>query len=117
MIAGIVIGCYALAWLYTARLLYGRWRANGIDHNREHLPYVCPDTAKAIDSWNEIDRGPVMAGALALGLIWPLTLIAVPVIRFIDSAPQLSQAEMRDRLRARDRRIAELEREAGIRPG
>jgi len=114
MIAAVVIGCYAVAWLYTARWFYGRWRAKGIDHNRKDLPCLCPDTAKAIESWNEIDRVPVMMGALGLGLLWPLTLIAVPVIRFMDSAPQLSQAELRDRLTERDRRIAELEREAGI---
>jgi hypothetical protein len=113
VIAGIVIGCYAIAWLVTARVLYGRWRAKSIDHNVGSFSYT---TKRAVASWNEIDRGPVMAGALGLALIWPLALLALPVIAFMDSAPQLSQAELRDRLAERDRRIAELEREAGIRP-
>jgi hypothetical protein len=116
MITGIVIVCYALAWLCTARLLYGRWRASGIDKKRKDLPYVCPTTAEAIASWNDIDRAAVMIGALGLGLIWPLIPSGIFLIRWLDSAPQLSQAEMRDRLAARDRRIAELEAEAGIRP-
>jgi hypothetical protein len=116
MIVGIVLGCYAVAWLLTARPLYGRWRAKGIDAKRRDFKYLCPDTPAAIREWNSIDRGPVMIGALGLGLLWPLLPAFILVTRFLDSAPQLSQAEMRDRLAERDKRIAELEREAGIRP-
>jgi hypothetical protein len=112
MIIGIVLGCYAVAWLFTARVLYGRWRAKGVDHYTDY-PYGYA-TERAIDSWNDISRGPVMAGALTLALLWPLVPGALLVIRFMDSAPQLSQAEMRDRLAARDRRIAELERELNL---
>lgn len=101
MIAGIVLGCYALVWLYVARRLYGTWRAR-LKDKREWYP--------------DIDTVPVMLGALATALVWPLVPIAAALIRFMDSAPQMSQAEMRDRLAARDRRIAELEREAGISP-
>jgi len=113
MIAGIVVGCYALAWLYTARALYGRWRAKGIDKDAARFGYT---TESAINSWNEIERAPVMVGALGLALLWPLVPAALLAIRFLDSAPQLSRAELRDRLAERDRRIAELERENGLTP-
>jgi hypothetical protein len=111
MSAGIVLGCYAIASLITARLLYGRWRAKGIDANAANFGYT---TDSAIDSWNEIDRGPVMAGAFGLGLLWPLVPVFILLIRFMDSAPQVSQAELCDRLRERNRRIADLERELGL---
>ena len=100
MIAAIAV-CYAVVWLFTARRLYGTWRARMKDN----------------DSWYpDIDTGPVMLGALALALAWPLVPVLVLLVRFMQSSPVLSQAEMRDRLAERDRRIAKLEREAGIRP-
>ena len=99
MIAAIVLGCYAVAWLLMARRLYGTWRARMKDKG---------------NWYDDIDTGPVMLGALALGLFWPLVPAVFLLIRFMDSAPQMSQAEMRDRLTERDRRIAELERAAGI---
>lgn len=107
--------CYGLGWLVTARRLYGNWRAKGIDGYRERNS-VSGTHARARAKWDRDNRAPVMTGALGLALIWPLIPIAVLVIRFMDSAPQLSQAEMRDRIGERDRRIAELEREAGVTP-
>jgi hypothetical protein len=115
MIAGIILGCYALAWLYTARALYGRWRAKGIDRRLKDR-YLASTTAASIDAWNEIDRGSVMIGALAVALLWPLVPAFILLIRLMDGSPQLSRAEMRDRLAERDRRIAELERENGLTP-
>lgn len=92
---------YAIMWLFAARWLFGHWRAR----------------MKDSDGWYEdIDTVPVMLGAFALALIWPLVPVLAALVRFMKSSPVLSQAEMRDRIWERDRRIAELEREAGIRP-
>ena len=101
VIPSVIISCYALAWLFTARRLYGTWRARLRDRN---------------DWYDDIDTAPVMLGALALALIWPLVPAFMLLARFMQNSPVLSQAEMRDRLAERDRRIAELEREAGIGP-
>lgn len=101
MIIGIAAACYAIVWLLTARRLYGTFRARMIDQN----------------SWyDDLDTAPVMLGALALALIWPLVPLLLLLVRFMKSSPVLSQAEMRERIGERDRRIAELEREAGIQP-
>jgi hypothetical protein len=100
MITWIGVPAYLTAWLFSARWLFGHWRARMIDSS---------------NWWDDIDNGPVMLGALALALIWPLIPVFGALIRFMKSSPVLSQAEMRDRLGERDRRIAELEREAGIR--
>jgi hypothetical protein len=118
MITGIVLGCYAVAWLLTARLLYGKFRASSIDANIRRYPssYPAANMPGALEKWNNVDRPIVMGAAVGAALAWPLIPIALLVIRFLDSAPQLSQAEMRDRLNERDKRIAELERETGIRP-
>lgn len=92
---------YAITWLFAARWLFGHWRARMKD-NREW--------------YDDIDTAPVMLGAFALALIWPLVPVFAGLIRFMKSSPVLSQAEMRERIGERDRRIAQLEREAGIRP-
>ena len=113
----LAIGCYVATWLYTARALYGRWRAKSIDKDLREFPLLYRTTAKAIESWNDIDRLGAMPGALALALLWPVIPAFLLVVRFMDGSPVLSQAEMRDRIAARDKRIAELEREAGITPG
>jgi hypothetical protein len=112
----IVAAClmYMTAALYAARWLYGHWRARSIDK----LDCYPPTTEKAIENWNDIDRGPIMGAAVLCGLFWPLTAIIGPlgilVYRFLNSTPVLSQSELRDRLAERDKRIAQLEREAGI---
>jgi hypothetical protein len=96
----IGVPAYAVTWLFSARWLFGHWRASMKDNG---------------DWWDDIDNVPVMLCALAVALIWPLIPVFGALIRFMKSSPVLSQAEMRDRLGERDRRIAELEREAGIR--
>jgi hypothetical protein len=100
VILWIGVSAYLTAWLFSARWLFGHWRARMKDGG----------------SWyDDIDTGPIMLGALALALIWPLVPVFGALIRFMKSSPILSQAEMRARIGERDRRIAELEREAGIR--
>jgi hypothetical protein len=98
MIWGIM-AAYGAAWLYVARYLFGHWRASMKDHG----------------GWyGDIDTAPVMLGAFGLALIWPAVPVLYLLVRFVKSSPVLSQSEMRERIAERDRRIAELEREAGI---
>lgn len=94
MIAGIVAGCYAIAWLVTARCVFYAMRAD---------EYAPDDKMDA-----------VLLGILSVfaGLLWPLALPVALVMWH----PRKTPAELREQLEARDRRIAELEREAGIRP-
>jgi hypothetical protein len=119
LIALAATAIYFITGLYVARWFYGRWRRRGIDHRMERNSSIYPRTTEnAIDWWNDIDRPFAMAGALAASLVWPLSLIvgwlAIRAARFLNATPVLSQAEMRDQLTARDRHIADLERQLGI---
>ena len=96
MITCIVIGCYAIAWLYTARRIY----------------YVFRE-ADFVDDGDLIDYAAAGFFSFFLALLWPLALPMTLVMWH----PRKTPAELREQLKARDRRIAELEREAGIRPG
>jgi len=93
MIAAVVIGCYAVAWLVTARLAFYAIRSD--------------DTMAPDDGFEAVMMGllSVIAGAF-----WPLALPVALVMWH----PRKTPAELQEQIRARDRRIAELEREAGI---
>jgi hypothetical protein len=118
MIAAIVTGCYALAWLAAARWLYGRWRGNGTGERecRKHgtaehrrLSYqrreCCYDAAPGADGANA-------AIAMAVAVLWPLVLFTAAV-RFKPRPTAMEQQEASERLTAR---VAELESELGIKP-
>lgn len=109
------VAAYAAAGLAAARILYGRWRAQSIDVNARNYPNLY-SPANAVATWNRIDRTGVMAGALAAAFFWPVKLpvaALIPVIiRFMNATSVLSRVEMQARIAERDRRIAELEREA-----
>ena len=118
MITAIVPGCYALAWLLTARLLYSRWRGSGTGNRqcRQHgtaelrrLRYqrvrCCYDAAPGSDGENA-------ACAMAAALIWPLVLLTAAV-RYKPRPTAMEQREAQERLTAR---VAELESELGITP-
>jgi hypothetical protein len=111
----IACAAYLAVGMFWARHLYGRWRAKGIDRTRRHYEYTCSTTAEAITYWNNVNRGPVMTGAFFIGLAWlvtvPVIAVASLVARFLSSTPVVSQAEANDRVKARDRRIADLEAE------
>lgn len=94
MITGIVIGCYAGVWLFVARRALYAIRADG------SMPVAD----------GRIDRVMVGVVAMAIGLLWPLAL----PITLIMWHPRKTPSELREQLHARDERIAELEREAGI---
>jgi hypothetical protein len=102
VLAGIVLSCYAVAWLVTARVLYGRWRAS----------------PTAISSWNNdvyshrlaAANPEIAARAMLAALLWPFLLLAA-VVRFRPPPTAAERAAVEKELKAR---IAELEREAGI---
>jgi uncharacterized membrane-anchored protein len=91
--AGIVLGCYALAWLVTARLFVA-WLREG----------------------DGIDMVDAMA-ATACSVLWPVLaagFIAVWLVKVLVLSENPLAFRQR-RLAERDRRIREMEREAGIR--
>jgi hypothetical protein len=99
MTAGIVLACYAVAWLAFARLLYGRWRVTGLHHWE-------------IGGYYSDARDPEIAGrAMLAALLWP-TVILTALVRFRPPPTAAERAAHEKKLKAR---IAELEREAGIR--
>jgi hypothetical protein len=125
----IAAGC-VLAYLgvaaWSMRWLYGRWRAHAIDEGLRRYPSLCEGTAAgAVKRYNEYDRGLVSGCSAIAGFLWPFaapaTLVAVVIRRLLETAPRLSEAERRAeqeelgvRLREREGRIRELERELGI---
>jgi hypothetical protein len=120
LIVAAICAAYLAVALYAARSLYGRIRAHSIDVNRDRYPLSYGTVEAAVKSWDELDRGPVMALAALCALAWPLAAVVVPLgvlaYRFMSSTPILSQSELQARVAERDKRIAELEREAGLRP-
>jgi len=121
MTAVIVPACllaYFASALFAARWLYGYLRARGIDANIRDYPSLHGygrDAGKAVREWNRADRPPVILVAVISGLVWPAVVPAVAagwlLVRFLNTTPILSRAEMAERATRRDRRIAELERE------
>ena len=118
MITGAILGCYALAWLFTARSLYHRWRSietsardcaqHGSPARRRASwkpPDCCFDKAALTDS-------AAAAAGIGTGLLWPAVLL-VAAIRFRPPPTAAERAEENVRL---TKRIGELEREAGIKP-
>jgi hypothetical protein len=95
MIAGIVTGCYAAAWLLTARLLYGRWRGEWQNYRGQY----------SLPSY-------VAAAVMAIAVVWPLVWCAA-LVMFRPPPTAAERATAEARLKAR---VAELEREAGITP-
>jgi hypothetical protein len=119
MIAGIVLGWYALAWLATARALYGRWHGritgardcntHGTEKERErrvlrHGPCCYDET--------HTGNGENAAFAMLTALLWPLVLFTAAV-RFRPPPTAAERAAADAKLKAR---IAELERENGLTP-
>ena len=102
MIAGIAAGCYALAWLVSARIVFYVARQD---------EYLAPDDG--------MDYMLLAAMSVLTGLMWPLALpIALVVWHPRKTATELREAAAtaeweRQKLATR---IAELEREAGISP-
>ncbi|MFC9287247.1 hypothetical protein [Streptomyces sp. NPDC057052] len=117
-VAGIL--AYAVADLYAARHLYGRWRARKIDKEFKRTSIIYGRRSdeerlrEAHRYWAETDRPFVMVGALAAATAWPLTLAALVLARWMDSAPTRASAELQADRDQMARRIAELERELGI---
>lgn len=114
------VTAYLMAWLGCARLLYGHWRVRSIDSNVRRYPSLYRETDErgVPKYWIESDRAEVQVAAISAGLVWPVALPLVVILpllgRFVEGSRRLSQSEMRRRAAAQDRRIAELEREAGI---
>ena len=106
MIAGVVLGCYAVAWLLTARVLYGRWRGeltrlDGFDHYCRE----CRSYSRSLASDHE-----TVIRVIVAALFWPLTLMVFLVV-FRPPPTAAERAAAEKKLKAR---IAELEREAGL---
>jgi hypothetical protein len=83
---------------------------------RRHLPRAW---AKARDFWCESGniRGSVKAQTIAMFLLWPVMLAGLAVTGRLDHVIDAADPVMLARkIGERDRRIAQLEREAGIRP-
>ena len=116
MIAGIVLGCYAVTWLLTARILFARWRGadvgrrdchrHGSEHHRFKSDKCCYDSTSAAD-------GEAAFYAITAAVAWPLVLL-VAAVRFRPPPTAAERAEAEKKLKAR---IAELEREAGLTQG
>lgn len=117
LIASAALGHLA-ATLYIARHLYGRWRATDIDRNvTRRRAYsqagLHVHLIEARNSFN-VDRTYYMTGALAAAFVWPVTLAAIGIYRWLDSSPVQSATELeadRNRMAAR---LADLERDLGI---
>ncbi len=108
-------GAYFALWLLTARTLYARWRVNW-DMSRHSCP-VHGDPHRG--SWQKccFDQpadalGAAAAAAMAVALLWPMVLL-VALVRFRPPPTAAERAETENRLTAR---VAELERELGMRP-
>lgn len=102
---------YTTVGLYSARHLYGQWRAREID--RWCRSYGS-ELEGAIDNFGHFDKPLYIAAALMAATFWPITLLGHMVIRFLDSTPVRSRAEMEAESQRQADRIAELECELGI---
>ncbi len=96
MITWIVVAGYTVATLLCGRIVFAAMRAD--------------DTMAPEEGFEA-----VLLAALSMmtGLFWPLALPVALVMWH----PRKTPAELREQIDARDQRIAELERELGIRSG
>jgi hypothetical protein len=102
MITGIVLGCYAVAWLFTARVLYGRWR--GVIKPRPFQCWSCwSDLGAARDA-------EVAAWAIIAGALWPAALLVALVV----FRPPPTAAEQAAENAKLTKRIGDLERELNL---
>lgn len=65
---------YTAITLWTARHLYGHWRAHNIDRQIDHPWLGQPDLHEAVDHFNRVDQPFYMLGALTAALTWPIYL-------------------------------------------
>jgi hypothetical protein len=108
MIAAIIAGCYALAALFAARVLYGRWRSELMALGSfEHYCNNCRTLRYALAT----DREAAMR-AMAAAVAWPLTLLVFAVV-FRPPPTATERAAAEAKLKSR---IAELEKELGVQP-
>lgn len=106
MTSGIVLGCYAVVSLITARLLYARWRGEmKALGGFELYCRKCRAYAASLASDHETVLRVIIAA-----LFWPLALLVFAVV-FRPPPTAAERAATEARLKAR---IAELEREAGL---
>lgn len=114
LVAVPLVFAYTIVGLLTARAVYGRTRQRGIDAlskgRRPHDP---------VDAWEcSFRRRDAILDGLFLGFFWPATLIAWALERFITGSPPPSAYELEAEKRELSQRLAELERELGIKgPG
>jgi len=125
MIAAIILGCYAVAWLFTARLLFARWRQAEI--GSRYCETHGSATSRRLDARYPFGTKPVKccldqpgwadwfaaSAAAAAALIWPAVILAV-AIRFRPPATAAERAAENAKL---TKRITELERELDLPPG
>lgn len=119
--AVIVTGCvlaYLAVGLFAARWAFGLMRAKSIDGNMKKYPSLYRTTDKAISEWRGVDSVPAAMVAFLVLVGWPVAMLVGFAggwfWRFLSGTARLSQAEYQERLATRDRRIKELEQEAGI---
>lgn len=127
----MILGGYALAWLVTARLLFGRWRAGGTMTSRQgryctgHGDYknaygVRRERRTCCFNQRATSDGELTSFAMVAALIWPVFLAAAlvrvkaPATPAEVAAREKEHAEEMERIKARN---AELERELGIANG
>jgi hypothetical protein len=127
----MILGGYALAWLVTARLLFGRWRAGGTMTSKqgryctEHGDYksvygVRKERHGCCFNQHATSDGELTSFAMVGALAWPVFLAAVLVRMKAPATPAEVAAREQERTEEMERiktRNAELERELGIANG
>lgn len=123
MITLIAAVAAVAVWFVTARRLYGLWRgcATGKRECRRHgtVPYrriVGPDCCY---DYTAASDGEAVLYAMAAAVFWPVVCL-VALVRFRPPATvaerKATAKALREQVADRDKRVADLERELGIRP-
>jgi hypothetical protein len=118
LIAGAGVIAYLVVALLAARGFYGYMRTKSIDDSTSTTKL---GVAWAVNTFNEVERGPFALIATISGLAWP---VAIPIVlggarlmRWFDRTAPKSSAELQGEHDQMQRRIQELERELGIGKG
>lgn len=105
-----VLACIAVYYWLGIRLVARPFVTTQVAKHVRHFP----TRSARLDDIDE-ERRFAAVGGLMLAAVWPFVLIGRLLVGRLAASAPLCDAEARELLKQRDRRVAELERELGMR--